>query len=205
LRGGEVQRDKAMLHRKSDRFFVLVRRQFMIGNKSLMIFFAVVVALLMAFTPVAGLAHANKTYFSALECAYVLIPAQPEIRGMTMHITDQVHQTLIFSDDPTTFPNAINTAHLDITINMVTGQATVFAIAHVQPEGVEGTWEGFGTFQIDTLTGEQQGHAVMHGTGELAGQTLVINTTTGDPAACPMQPGFMSAGTWNGFIVPAER
>jgi hypothetical protein len=174
------------------------------GKKSLLVALVLAVALLTASVPVAGFAEANTIHVSGVECAYVLIPAIPEVHGKTLHVTDQIHQNLFISDDPAVFPNGVNTAHLDLTINTVTGQATVFAAAVFQPDGVVGAWEGHGTFLIDLLTGGQKGHAEFHGTGELAGQTLVLDTSSGNPADCPALPGFMSAGRWSGFIVPAE-
>ena len=174
------------------------------GKRSLLVVLVLAVALLTASVPVAGFAEGNRVHVSGVECAYVLIPAVPEVRGSTLHITDQVHQNLFISDDPAVFPNGINTAHLDLTINTVTAKAAVFATAVLQPHGVAGAWEGHGTFLIDLITGGQQGHAVFHGTGVLAGQTLVIDTSSGNPAECPTLPGFMSAGRWSGFTVPAE-
>lgn len=174
------------------------------GNRGLWVVLMVAVALLMAFVPAVGLAEAPLTYVSGLECAYVIVPAVPEQRGQTLHFSGQVHQNLFISDDPAVFPNGVNSGVLDMTINLVTGNATVYAEASIQPDGVNGTWEGFGTFLVDTTTGEQQGHAVFNGTGDLTGQTLVLDITSGNPADCPWAPNLMSAGRWSGFIVPPE-
>lgn len=171
------------------------------GKRRLLAILAVTVALLTAFVPAVGLAEAPLTYISGLECAYVVAPAMPEQRGQTLHISGQVHENLFFSDDPDVFPDGINTGVLDMTINLVTGKAVVNAEASLQPEGVNGTWEGQGHFLVNTLTGDQQGHAVFHGTGDLAGQTLVLDVTGGNPANCPWAPNLMSAGILSGFIV----
>jgi len=173
-------------------------------SRGLLVVLVVAVALLTAFVPAAGLAEAPLTYVSGLECAYVIVPAIPVQHGQTLHFSGQIHQNLFFSDDPAVFPNGTNTGVLDMTINLVTGNAMVYAEASFQPDGVNGTWEGAGHFLVDTLTGDQQGHAVFHGTGDLAGQTLVVDITGGNPADCPWAPNLMSAGIWSGFIVPAE-
>jgi hypothetical protein len=174
------------------------------GKKRPLVALVMVVALLTAFVPAVGLAEAPLTYISGLECAYVVGPAIPEQHGQTLHFSGQVHQNLFFSDDPAVFPNGTNTGVLDMTINLVTGKATVYAEASLQPDGANGTWEGHGSFLVDTLTGDQQGHGVFHGTGEFAGLTLVEEITAGNPLDCPDLPGFMSAGRWSGFIVPPE-
>jgi hypothetical protein len=174
------------------------------GNRRLLVVLVVAVTLLTAFVPAVGLAEAPVTYVSGLECAYVIGPAIPEQHGNTLHFSGQVHQNLFFSDDPAVFPDGTNSAVLDMTINLATGNAMVHAEASFQPDGVNGSWEGFGSFLVDTLTGDQQGHAVFHGTGDLAGQTLVLDVTGGNPGACPGAPNLMSAGIWSGFIVPAE-
>lgn len=173
------------------------------GNGRVLVVFIVVVALLTTFVEV-GLAQSPLTYISGVECAYVVIPAIPEQNGQTLHFNGQVHQNQFFSDDPAMFPNGINTAILNMTVNLMTGNAMVYAMASFQPDGVNGTWEGRGSFLVDTLTGNQQGHAVFHGTGDLAGQTLVVDITGGNPASCPDLPGLMSAGIWSGFIIPAK-
>jgi hypothetical protein len=174
------------------------------GKQGLMVVLVVAVTLLTAFVPAVGFAEAPVTYISGLECAYLLIPAIPEQHGNTLHISGQVHQNLFFADDPAVFPDGTNTAVLDMTINLVTGKAAVHAEAVFRPDNVYGTWERQGHFLVDTLTGYQQGHAAFHGTGDLAGQTLVLGITGGNPADCPALPGLMSAGIWRGFIVPAE-
>lgn len=171
------------------------------GNRRCLVVLVVIIALLTAFVPNVGLAQSPLTYISGLECAYLAVPAMPEQHGQTLQLKGQEHQNLFFSDDPAMFPNGTNTATLDLTINLITGNATVYAMASFQPNGVNGTWEGHGSFVVDTLTGDQQGHAVFHGTGDLAGQTLVVDITGGNPANCPALPGLMSAGIWNGFIV----
>jgi hypothetical protein len=164
----------------------------------------VAVALLTALIPATGFAGPSLIDVTGLECAYVVAPAVPEQHGQTLHFSGQVHQNLFFSDDPAVFPNGTNTGVLDMTINLVTGKAMVYAVASFQPDGVSGTWEGAGHFLVDTLTGDQQGHGVFHGTGDLAGQTLVLDVTGGNPADCPWAPNLMSAGRWSGFVVPAE-
>jgi hypothetical protein len=174
------------------------------GKKRAVVVLVVAVVLLTAFIPAVGLAEAPLTYVSGLECAYVVVPAIPEQHGQTLHISGQLHENLFFSDNPAVFPNGVNTGVLDMTINLVTGNAVVYAEASFQPDDVNGTWEGSGTFLVDTLTGDQQGHGVFHGTGDLAGQTLVLDVSGGNPADCPWAPNLMSAGRWSGFIVPAE-
>jgi hypothetical protein len=174
------------------------------GKKRLLAVLVVAVALLTAMVPAVGLAQAPLTYISGLECAYIVGPVAPEVHGQTLHFSGQIHQNLFVSDNPAVFPNGTNTAVLDMTVNLVTGNAMVHAEASFQPDGVNGTWEGHGSFVVDTLTGDQQGHGVFHGTGDLAGQTLVVDVTGGNPADCPWAPNFMSAGIWSGFIVPAE-
>jgi hypothetical protein len=174
------------------------------SKKRPLVVLALAVALLTAFVPAAGSAQASKTYVSGLECAYTAVPGQVVVRGQTMHITDQVAANLFLSDDPATFPNSDVTARLDIKINMVTSKMTVFAAQIViQPEGAAGTWEGHGAMQIDPLRGAGHGHGVVHGTGEFAGQTMVIDATPGNPAECPGTP--VVAWRWQAFIVPAER
>src|SRR5512143_2530711 len=112
------------------------------GKKRPLVVLVVAVALLTAFVPAVGLAEAPLTYVSGLECAYVVVPAMPEQHGQTLHFSGQVHQNLFFSDDPAVFPNGTNTGVLDMTINLVTGNAMVYAAASFQPDGVNGTWEG---------------------------------------------------------------
>ena len=160
------------------------------------------VALLAALVPAASLAKGNKAYFSGLECVYVLVPGQVEIHGNTMHILDQVNQNLFFSDDPAVLPNGVNTAHLNITINMVTMTATGQATAIFEPDGAIGNWAGHGTFQADFAAGTLQGRAVFQGTGELAGLTMWQDMAKGNVGDCPGTA--WDATTWYGFIVPAE-
>jgi hypothetical protein len=192
-----------MLYEWSDRMFKSERSREMKSKRKVLAVLVVAVVLLTALLPAVGLAEAPLTYVSGLECAYVDVPAVPVQHGQTLHFSGQVHQNLFFSDDPAVFPNGVNTAVLDMTINLVTGNAVVYAVASIQPDGVNGTWEGHGTFLVDTLTGGQQGHGVFHGTGDLAGQTLVLDVTGGNPADCPQAPNLMSAGIWSGLIAPA--
>lgn len=173
-------------------------------KKRLLVVLVVAVALLTALVPATGVAEPSMIHVSGLECAYVVTPAVPEAHGNTLHFTDQIHQNVFFSNDPAVFPNGVITAALDMTINLVTGKATVYAEAVIQPDGATGTWEGHGSFLVDTLTGEQQGHGVFHGTGEFAGLTLVLDITSGNRADCPQAPNLMSAGRWSGHIVPPE-
>jgi hypothetical protein len=191
-----------ILRKNSDRFLRLERSCKMKRTKRLLVVLAVAVAVLTTFVPVASSAQANKTYVSGLECAYTGIPGQAVVRGQTMHIRDQVGQNLFFSDDAATFPNSDVTARLDITINMVTSKMTVFAAQIVvQPEGAAGTWQGHGAMLIDPLRGTGHGHGVLHGTGDFAGQTMVVDATPGNPAQCPGTP--VATWRWRAFIVPA--
>ena len=172
------------------------------GKTRLFVVVGLAVALLTALVPVTGLADGNGTSFSGLECVYVLVPGQVEIHGNTIHIADQVNQNLFFSDDPAVLPNGVNTAHLDITINLVTMKGTGHASATFQPDGAAGYWTGMGTFQADFAAGTLQGRGVFQGTGEFAGLTMWQDMAKGNVADCP---GMASdATTWHGFIVPAE-
>jgi hypothetical protein len=171
------------------------------GKTRLLVALVLAVALLAAFVPMAGLAKGNRTYFSGLECVYVLVPGQVQIHGNTMHIIDQVNQNLFFSDDRAALPNGVNTAHLNIMINIVTMKGTGQATATFQPDGATGDWAGIGTFQADFAAGTLQGRGVFQGTGEFAGLTMWQDMAKGDVADCP---GTASdATTWYGFIVPA--
>ena len=175
------------------------------GKRRVLVVLVTAVALLTAFLPAMSSAQASKTYVSGLECAYQgMPPGQVVVRGQMMHITDQVADNLFISDDPATFPDSDVTGLLDITISMVTSKMTVFASPIViRPEGASGTWEGHGAMQIDPVRGTGHGHGVFHGTGEFAGQTLVLDATPANPQLCPQSP--VAAWRWQAFIVPAER
>jgi hypothetical protein len=172
------------------------------GKIRLLVVLVVAVALLAAFVPAAGFAEGNRMYFSGLECVYVLVPGQPEIHGNTMHIIDQVNQNLFFSNDPDVLPNGVNTAHINLMINMVTMTGTGHAAAIFEPDGATGSWVGIGTFQADFAAGALQGRGVVQGTGEFAGLTMWQDMAKGNVADCPGTA--WDATTWYGFIVPAQ-
>ena len=172
------------------------------GRTRLLVVLVLAAALLTALVPATGFAEGNKAYFSGLECVYVLVPGQVEIHGSTMHIVDQVNQNLFLSDDPAVLPNGVNTAHLNITINMVTMKGMGQASASFQPGGATGSWAGIGAFQADFVAGTLQGRGVFQGTGEFAGLTMWQDMAKGNVADCPGTA--WDATTWYGFIVPAE-
>jgi hypothetical protein len=168
----------------------------------LLVALILVAALLAALVPATGLAEGNRAYFTGLECVYVLVPGQVEIHGNTMHIIDQVNQNLFLSNDPAVLPNGVNTAHLNIMINMVTMKGTGHASTTFQPDGAAGDWAGMGTFQADFAAGTLQGRGVFQGTGEFAGLTMWLDMAKGNVANCPGQA--WDATAWQGFIVPAK-
>lgn len=171
------------------------------GKTRVLAVLLVAVALSTALIPVTGLAEANRTRFSGLECVYVLVPGQVEIRGNTMIVLDQVNQNLFLSDNPAVLPNGVNTAHLNLMLNTVTMKATGQASAVFQPDGATGYWEGVGFFQADFAIGTLKGRGVFHGTGEYAGLTMWLDMAKGNLADCPGTPNDATA--WNGLIVPA--
>ena len=165
----------------------------------------VVVGLLVAALPAFG-APPQATLVSGLECVYVDTPGEMEIIGQTVFIRGQVNVNRFISDDPAAFPDGTNTAVLDVKVNLKTGMILWSAEAVFQPDGMEGTFEGFGQgwFKTDPVTGavDGKGVGVFHGTGELEGLTLKQDLYPADPTECP-ETAF-DASTWSGFIVPPE-
>lgn len=140
-----------------------------------------------------------RQHFTALECVYMNTPPTMKVSGNTLHMTGQVNKNDVMSDDPSVFPDATNTAILDIFVNTIAMKANYTADAVIEIPDAMGTWEGKGVGHIDLLTGELTGLGIFHGTGEFAGQTLWMKLTNGDISQCDL--GAFDASHWDAYII----
>jgi hypothetical protein len=125
--------------------------------------------------PVRASASRTEVTFVEYDCAIGF--EQDWMNGQIYHIRNFVHTNVTVSDNSEV--NGINTTVADAEINMATGYAVIRGTTSLQPEGIEGSWEGSWTFIANK--GVYRGWAVAQGTGELAGKTLFLNLADGVP------------------------
>lgn len=135
---------------------------------TLSILLALVLVMSVAF---AASAKASRTYFAAVEYdCFTGMGSEPWMEGNVMHMRDVFHVNVDVSDAPEF--NGLNTTIADAEFNMKTGGAVIRGTLSFQPESIAGTWEGTWIFTGNKGKGTAQ--AVAHGTGALAGRTLVL-------------------------------
>ncbi len=91
--------------------------------------------------------------------------------GQIYHLRNVRHTNLNFSSSP--LLTGINTTLADAEFNLLTGGMVIRGTSSIQPEGIDGTWEGSWVFISNN--GVLKGSSVAHGTGELSGKTLFVS------------------------------
>jgi hypothetical protein len=166
-------------------------------TRLIILVFALIAILLLA-TGFAS-ARATRTPFSGTE--FFCFASPPERQwythdGEVWHVRGQILETLIESDEVRVA--GINTVGYNFDLNLATGSGRIFGTFNIQPDAVDGTWEGihFGRFSDYVASG----FAVGHGTGALAGQLLTVKNQQIDiPDDPPCAAG--GAGSTTGYIL----
>lgn len=94
-----------------------------------------------------------------------------------MHIRGILHTNVNVSDTPEL--NGLHSTVADAEINQVNGNTIIRGTSSWQPEGIAGTWEGYWVFVNNKNI--NSGKAVLHGTGELKGKTLLLDVYDAEP------------------------
>lgn len=115
-------------------------------------------------------AKTMRTDFTVYEYICMTDPGQVWVEGDIMHIRGIKHTNVDVSDTPEV--NGLNYTVADGDINLKTGYAAIRGTFSIQPEGIQGTWDGTWTFIGNA--GIARGRSVGRGTGELAGKTLFL-------------------------------
>lgn len=97
--------------------------------------------------------------------------------GQLLHMRSVTHTNFNVSDSR--YLNGINTTVADAEFNLKTGSVVIRGTSSVQPDGINGTWEGTWTFIANN--GVLKGEAIAHGTGDLLGKTLFLNLYDAPP------------------------
>jgi len=93
------------------------------------------------------------------DCANEL--EQEWMEGQVYHIRNYHHTNRDVSDSP--YLDGINTTVADAEINLRTGVTTIRGTWRVQPNTIDGAWEGTWTWIANN--GIVRGYAIAHGTG----------------------------------------
>lgn len=102
------------------------------------------------------------TEVTSLSTICEVIPGEQTVVDNILFIRGQEHSLIIESRDRRV--NGAQSAVLNIAIDPQTGDVAVWGMFRIEPEKVDGTWEG-------TFGG---GFAVAHGTGDLEGQVMIL-------------------------------
>jgi hypothetical protein len=151
----------------------------------------VLLASLLVITPVA--ARAIATTFTGLEVTCSEAPAEREwVGGDVLHIRNEIVTTRILTTDDRV--TGTNTIVLNFNLNLKNGTGGLYGTFHLQPDDVNGTWEGRFSGQFTNFVTSV--HATGHGTGELVGlQEMVTLHGTELPGSNPCAAGAPSAAT----------
>ena len=125
----------------------------------------------------------------------VLSPGEGSLTGDILHVRDAMDVSQIFgSNEP--LVSGTDTIHVSYNVNITTGNGAVHGTAVIQPEGVNGTWEFH--FAGPLRSGLFSTHTVGHGTGELAGQIIMMDIQqvrgTSSNSPCPGGPEYTISG-----------
>ena len=132
---------------------------------------AVVIAAVLLLSMVfSASARTTRTEFTVYEYVCMTDPGKVWMEGDILHIRGIKHTNVDISDTPQV--NGLNTTTADGDINLKTGYAAIRGTFNIQPEEVQGTWEGTWTFIGNP--GIARGRAVGKGTGELSGKTIFL-------------------------------
>ena len=157
----------------------------------------------LAFVIPTGFASAEpetvRQHFTANECVYMITPPENIVSGKTIHMTGQVNRNDVYSNDPSIFPDAINTAVLDIFLNLQTMKVNFTSTTTIEIPGSEGVFEGRGVGRVNLITGSTSGIGIFHGTGEFEGQTLWMKLSPGDFSQC--EEGAFDATHWDAYLI----
>jgi hypothetical protein len=152
---------------------------------------ASVACVLLALSGSPSLAQPGLTRFEATETICAVTPGKLWVtgEGATLHIRGQVHRNIVQSAEPRI--NGTNTAVISVNLNLTMLTGTANGTFMITPDGLNGTWQGTGAFQIKE--GKAEGTAVAHGTGELEGQQLRLElrevAASASPPCTPAGPG----------------
>lgn len=110
------------------------------------------------------------TEVAAISTICSVIPGEQSVADNILTVRGQVHSLIIESDDRRV--NGTQSAVLNIVVDLATGAGIVWGTVTIEPDKVDGTWEGF--FAAQGIGAFFAGNAVMHGTGDLEGQVLIV-------------------------------
>jgi len=113
-------------------------------------------------------AQVNRIQFTAYEYDCFTGLEDDWTAGQVYHMRGVRHTNINVASVPEL--NGINTTVADAEFNLNTGSIVIRGTNSLQPEGINGTWEG--TWQYINNHGVIKGQAVARGTGELSGKSL---------------------------------
>ena len=159
-------------------------------TKLLSIALALLVGLLVI-SAVAAQAAVTEFTGSEITCSEGL-PEKEWTSGNVLHIRNQIITTRILTTDNRT--TGMNTIVLNFNLNLTNGTGGLYGTFHLQPDEVNGAWEGRFSGQFTNFVTSV--HATGHGRGELAGlQEMVTLQGTDLPASNPCPAGTPTAAT----------
>lgn len=163
------------------------------GSISLAVLLAAALLLILALP---ATARASRTDVASFEYDCANEFESDWMEGQVYHIRGFVHTNRSVSANPEL--NGINITFADADINLARGSAAIRGTMSLQPDTIDGAWEGSWTFIGNA--GVYRGYAVAHGSGELFGKTLFLNLYDGSPT--PEDEAMCSGlGAWEGNTI----
>ena len=137
------------------------------------------------------------TAFTHVQTACEVIdPGEQIFVAPYLIITGITQVEIIESDEPRL--DGVGLLELSAVINLATGNANIWGTFSLEPDAVDGPWETTFAGQF-VLGGFPSGSGFGHGTGDLEGQTIVVDVQDGPPGPNPpcaivgqQQQGFAS-------------
>lgn len=148
-------------------------------------------ASLLMIAPAAARARVARFTGSEITC----VEGAPERQWVTnnvLHVRNQVVTTRVLASDERI--TGTNTVVLNYNLNLSKGSGTIFGRYHLQPDQVNGAWDGHFSGHFENFVNHVQAHG--RGTGELAGLHEKVAIQGSDlPAGNPCPAGAPSAAS----------
>lgn len=165
----------------------------------------VIVALPFATVPVS--AATTRTPINAVEYVCLKTPGQEWVSGNVYHLRGQIHENVVVAGGVIW---GINTASIDLDLNLNTGQLVARGFPTFVPLGADGGYTGTGTFRFSGAGANPTlMRASLQGHGALKGQSLHLDMSEHslDPVAggafCAGHGEYLESSLWGGYLQDA--